>query len=91
MVPPTAASDEYVIDDDLVQALGFQPATDEFFDAQTDEGGSGADTVIDLAADAAVSQAVVAEAAPASVPMGPPLILRRPTGRSGRCSSTARS
>ncbi len=74
MVPPTAASDEYVIDDDLVQALGFQPATDELFDARMGEGGSGADTVIDLAAGEAVSQAVVAEAAPVSVPLAPPLI-----------------
>jgi hypothetical protein len=85
MVPPNTASDEMVIDDDLVQALGFEPATDEFFDLDNDLNGIGAvgDTVIDLDTGTAHETPVLdrtstvtplAPTGPVGVPTSPPLI-----------------
>jgi hypothetical protein len=85
MVPPNTASDELVIDDDLVQALGFEPATDEFFDLDNDPLGSDAfgDTVIDLdtgtsraapVADRPPTVAPLAPAGPVGVPTTPPVL-----------------
>lgn len=84
MVPPNVASDDLVIDDDLVQALGFEPASDEFFDldsAPVDPDIVG-DTVIDLDTGTARTPAPVAERTPVlnppltetGVPTGPPLV-----------------
>ncbi|NNE94863.1 MAG: hypothetical protein HKN24_02435 [Acidimicrobiales bacterium] len=85
MVPPNAASDELVIDDDLVQALGFEPATDEFFDLDGEafDGDGRGETVIDLDSGTAHSSPVLEQAptvtpmppaGPAVVPSGPPLV-----------------
>lgn len=85
MVPPNTASDELVIDDDLVQALGFEPATDDFFDLDNDPlatDGIG-ETVIDLDTGTAHAAPVVdrtstvtplAPAGPVTIPTGPPMI-----------------
>ena len=86
MVPPNSAADEMIIDDDLVQALGFEPATDDFFTA--DLAGLGPDTELETVIDldtgrgASTPVKVVAEAAPstlppvvaAGIPTAPPLI-----------------
>ena len=85
MVPPNAASDELVIDDDLVQALGFEPATDEFFDldGESFDGDGRGETVIDLDSGTAHSAPVLEQAptvapmppaGPAVVPTAPPLV-----------------
>ncbi len=82
MVPPNTASDELIIDDELVQALGFEPATDEFFDLADDplDPEVEAETVIDLDSGTA-SSAPVAEVQtlspaptliPGEVPTSPP-------------------
>ncbi len=84
MVPPNTASDELTIDDELVLALGFEPATDEFFDLADDPLDSDLDgeTVIDLDSGMG-SSAPVAEIqalapaptlVPGAVPTGPPLV-----------------
>jgi len=86
MVPPNTAADELIIDDELVQALGFEPATDDFFDL--DDGPLDheieAETVIDLdtgmASSTPVAEAVpmvipaAAPLAPSGIPTGPPLV-----------------
>lgn len=83
MVPPNTASDELTIDDELVQSLGFEPATDEFFDLDNHplDPGVVAETVIDLDSGTA-SSSPVAELQtlaptptliPGVVPTGPPL------------------
>ncbi|MBT8241961.1 MAG: DUF3566 domain-containing protein [Acidimicrobiia bacterium] len=85
MVPPNTASDELVIDDDLVQALGFEPATDDFFDLDDDAlaGDAISETVIDLdtgtahaapVADRTSTVAPLAPASPVGVPTGPPVL-----------------
>lgn len=76
MVPPETAPDEIVIDDDLVQALGFEPATDDFFNVYQSNGSSpdAASTVIDL--DTGTARSVVADSPPLideAVPTAPPL------------------
>jgi hypothetical protein len=79
MVPPNTAANELVIDDDLVHALGFEPATDDFFDLENDPL-AGAETVIDLdtgtahAAPMADRTPTVTPLAPVSVPTAPPVL-----------------
>ncbi|MFW2382616.1 MAG: DUF3566 domain-containing protein [Acidimicrobiales bacterium] len=72
MVPPNTAADELVIDDDLVQALGFEPATDDFFDLDNEPLATEAvgETVIDLDTGTAHA-APVAERSPTVTPIGP--------------------
>lgn len=79
MVPPDAAPDELVIDDDLVQALGFEPATDDFFNVYQSNGSSpdAASTVIDL--DTGTARSVVTDSPPLlgqTAPTAPPPLVQ---------------
>ncbi len=85
MVPPNSATDEIVIDDDLVQALGFEPATDDFFDADLDAGlssdrlnNAAVETVIDLDSGTGSSSPTSTDLSPQATtlaPLAPPVPL----------------